>query len=459
MHTLTLYLAVKILSILQPGFADDRAHLARHSLITPFVDPSELKDWVTHDAAVAKDSQVSLIPSVPAKRGQLWNTLPILTDSFEIEFTFEVAGGPGAPGVASSGQARTPGFAFWVVAEHPPQLGSGPLPEEWAFFGHSRRFRGLGVFFSNLERGTKENPSITGAISDGSKEWTLERDIPTTGVYWNYRNSKVPMLFRLTVRPNEIIGMGRFETQKDWTHVFRLQGTVPKEGYMGFSADSGPSGPEGTPDATAADRVIIRNIIATNLDPHQLGESPAIPLEKVVPGASMERVLHAPAATQQQELIDSVKSLSDTTMRLLLEILPRHEELQHGVSALNHRLDQIHDDILHLHMQMGHGSDGGGHGEEGSALVAKVTNEISDLRDMMRTHAQAAHRVLQVGESIKAVAHGGPQQGARLEIIQDTLHKQARMSWIMFGLLITVVVSVSVVVWKKTRDLEKKHIF
>lgn len=66
--------------------------------------------WSLGGAAVSNGERIWLTPGAVDHSGYLWSRIPILTNTFELEFTFEIANAEHEPKMSTP---RTQGFALW----------------------------------------------------------------------------------------------------------------------------------------------------------------------------------------------------------------------------------------------------------------------------------------------------------------------------------------------------------
>lgn len=106
---------------------------------------------------------------------------PLPVSTFTIELDFKVTPVSGPPGT----QTATQGFALWYLFDEKIQASSG----DKSLFGNQSNFTGLGVFFATYDRSKALRPSISAAIADGTKNWTL---VPSQdGIYYDFRTPEV----------------------------------------------------------------------------------------------------------------------------------------------------------------------------------------------------------------------------------------------------------------------------
>jgi len=353
-----------------------------HSFQPPFVAREALSNWRTSGATAVHEDRVVLTPPASDSYGFLWNTLPVLTNSFRAEFEIQING-------TAIVEPAAEGFAFWYVAENITQtFDDKPLSEaQWSrgaveaagltAMGSKARFDGFGVIFAYKKQ------SIVLVASDGSQTFNidnLEIMKPALEEVKNI-NYRLKPQGRLAVRIETGGSNVRLSTSVNGASFERIavigRLNLKASGFVGFSGVSGPSA--GGP---AYEAVEISNFRLANLDILQPGEKLADTavqeaLEKMLRVGSM-----GSAKAQRAQIVKLRRAVADYLSRVQVkedETFAQVKRLQSQVGAV--------EEAVREHVQNAPGPGPSGSNQVSADMMAQLKQQVLDVRTAMQRSA------------------------------------------------------------------------
>ncbi|ELP90666.1 hypothetical protein EIN_023550 [Entamoeba invadens IP1] len=113
----------------------------------------------TKGAAQITGSKIELTQDNPSQRGLVYVTRRVISDFFNVTFSFQSM----SPTSARHGD----GFGFWLTQEN-PQMGEA--------LGFQDHWNGLGVLIDTYQNSNVEIPTIQLVVNDGKQKYSVERD-------------------------------------------------------------------------------------------------------------------------------------------------------------------------------------------------------------------------------------------------------------------------------------------
>ena len=318
--------------------------------------------WWNAGASVPLENHIVLLPSVTDRFGAQWHKYPLLTDNFEVSFTVVIK-----PPESGSNPPNDQGFAFWYVYENvssvmPPEFTQSAADVSvrlrshgWGLFGYRNQFKGLGVFFSNIKRGSAEGisefkPSVSMLANDGTTAVSVPMSIPTPhGSYWNFRNGNLHV--RVRVQKRSVILEGRQDTSKPWIKLGELPADkIPMDlesgGYIGFTGQISEDKPGGSAPSKFGDhdQVLIDNVVLRNMDESQKGEETIeMAPTKIVNEEEQKRQRSEFLHDKSEEGVEraegmALKKFSQVLFKFISETEPQKKAMMSAVTTLSGKL-------------------------------------------------------------------------------------------------------------------------
>uniref|UniRef100_A0A0G4IFK3 L-type lectin-like domain-containing protein n=1 Tax=Chromera velia CCMP2878 TaxID=1169474 RepID=A0A0G4IFK3_9ALVE len=435
--------------------------LARHSFASPF-GYDTMANWNMAGASILNKQHLVLMPGVPDRFGEIWHKDPIRTGKFMVEFDFLVKG---------PGNSLAPGFAFWYVYEDFNKVRpSDNNYNDWTLFGYKPTFKGLGTFFSNYDHQGKFRPFIGPAYHHGRTDFRFPTDIDEREVSKvDFRNGETPLSARITVTDQGVKCDLRLSPGARWFNAFfdhEIQ--LEAGGYIGFSAHSGPEGSL----AEQSDKVMIFNLQVTNLDPNVKGEED-IQHEVHAPSQPHPDVLHEHAKQHSGDLEakdgqEAVQGLTRLLYKHISESQPRERVIQKTISTLENQIDKLTKDIEALGTEV-RSATGASHED----AVRAMKHELSGMRTMLARDAQKAqhtltelHKVVEAQSPAEGLGVDGGSADEEVERLQQQTQAlseavaggSAFFTWVFLAVVV-IVIAAAVLIYRKQRAMEKKHVF
>ncbi|OII73431.1 mannose binding lectin [Cryptosporidium ubiquitum] len=426
----------------------DRIVMMRHSFESPLTLDTTLSEWDLAMATIPVRKSVVLVPGVKNRTGQFWNKSPLNTSHFEILFTFEVVGN-------SNNSQEGEGFAFWFVSEAYGSIypKSNEDLESWNLLGYKNAPKGLGVMFSFLDRNNKKNPSISLLLSDGEKTFSSHTDIPThLGVYYNFVNSDGPTTFRLYVSPETgIIGQIRTSPTSKWIDCFKsdansIPSSIKNGGFIGFSSYTGHEAPN---YPKVADRISIISMNVYNLDLSRAGEE--IP-DTLKHDSNTEQVevtdlLRDTHVHGDKDVAEALKAFSQILYKHITEATPREQAIHRTLNSLLTQVQKLTTEVKEMQRILLISS-----GTNHSDTLNTVQTELVGLKTLFDRHSKyQTNTLIGLEDTLKNKEDVASQ-------VHRAIKSQSSTTSIVSIILIIIIVVFGLVVWKKVKDIEKKHL-
>ncbi|PFH37917.1 lectin family protein [Besnoitia besnoiti] len=494
--------------------------LPRHSWVAPLNAENSLGEWDLAMATVPAERYVVLTPAVANRTGQFWHRQALLTSNFEVQFGFSVYGDDKAYSDAANSRSaaqradkqstgangaplrvgKPEGFAFWYVYEAYAQAFPRTLEEEqeWKLFGYKNRPKGLGVFFKVFDRAGYVRPSISVYYNEqGSRALDPVREIPLpAGIFYRYRNLPEPVVFKLAAGPAGIVGEVRATSGGAWLTCFHLKDVrLKSNGFIGFTAYNGPEAaslvpPVESPDAAArpqpgggvADLVVLYFVKVWNLDLSVRGESDEllaqemsdVPVDDLLKGHSVRK--------DEKALTEALKQLARMMYKHIAEQSPREQAMQRTINALGAQVTRLAADVREMKKEiLGHIQKAGANWASGGAAAGEakdagagteealhtVRTELHGLKNLLAQHSQihrdSIHTLQQKVEAARAAPTSGVapelrELATRARNLEATIAAKEHFSFFMTIGMILVLLAFAFFVWKRFRDMEKKHL-
>lgn len=405
---------------------DARARLSNFSFSGPLTYENGIGNWSFGGTAVALKSGVVLVPGVPERRGLFWNNNPFVLTDFEIEVSFRF----------ETGRAEvpaSPGIALWLVYDQVPKdlLVSQPPKEatsEANLFGFKNAYNGLGAFVAQFDRDGKPKGSVSLEVNDGSKIVDEMTGVPSGyGIYYSAVESdqrRNPMTLRLTVTSSTINGMIRQANEPSWNQAFNISSTEFLKGVkLGQPLTVGLS--SSTTKSSPADRIIVESVDMYDLRAQDTEVADVLSTDIANGDGSVAQYrilkdLHASIAVQTLK-IDNLTAMVERLHRDTATAIVKQDgsNMREELSGLRNMLDNI---------------------------SQKHERGYDDVRSQIDRYA----RTVSAKDPMAMVA----KQASALE---DAIKNQAWFSsWMIFGVIVMIALF-ALFMWKRMRDMEKKH--
>uniref|UniRef100_A0A0G4F0T1 L-type lectin-like domain-containing protein n=1 Tax=Chromera velia CCMP2878 TaxID=1169474 RepID=A0A0G4F0T1_9ALVE len=425
----------------------DRFQLMDHSFNSPLNFDNTLDLWTLTQAAVPAQKHIILSPQVAERTGHFWHKQPLTTANWELNVEFEVKG----PQLTKSD-----GFALWFSEE--PFDPRDQTKETWNLYGYKRNFKGTGIFFSTFDSYKRLNPQVSMAQNNGVSAYPS--NLSSTGTSFDWRN-RGTMIFRMATGPNGMIGQIKAANDVRWTEVFHVKERVKGDVFVGFSAYTGPEA--GSP-GKKADAVMIKGLSVFNLDMRKAGEANS---QTDTEDVKKARELLEHATKNHAEQIEQVRQLTTLLSHHVEQLAPREREQLAQLAKLSQRVRDLSGRVSTLSKEVsGHmqASNGG----KGSAMLEQMKFEMDGMRAHFNHHNENHKQTVQrIASSLKTKSGsaGAAAEGQvralkqHAAIMERTIRRQHSYSQMLFLLVLVIVASFAVFMWRRVHQLEKKHLF
>jgi len=451
------------------GSAQDQT-LEGHTIRTPAGINTLASDWFLGGTVIPSRRSVVLSPGVPNRLGMLWSQYPLLTNNFEVTFTF-AAKGPAARTV------KEDGFALWYVNENATIIHNNVsaahvhnqeeiIANQWDvallsqgldLFGYRSLYDGVGVFF--CDDATKQ-PTVSVLGNNGKFPYKLHMGVPPPdAVKYDFR-SGTDVTVKLRVEPDkakvEVVGAGSAEIKQE----------MKSGGYLGLTIFGGKKGVMEPKEKSHV--VELKTLSVVNYDKASAGESlptkPTEPEKKKEEGEKVD-VLHESSSYQDHRAeSDAIKDLTNLVFKLMVESQPVRMQMSRAIGSLGKRIEAMEKTFEQLKVELDK-KTGKKLGEE----FDNIKKELSSLSSVASKDTQERHKRIEILhkdiQDVHKTAHSPDNIDQHLSKVtesnQRTLDQLTSEHQRMFGVSIAAIAFIVIAglsLYNKFRCWEKKHV-
>ncbi|GAW79135.1 hypothetical protein, conserved [Plasmodium gonderi] len=478
------------------GGTDDGLYMSSvHSFKSPFTVNDLEKGWVLNYSTASTNKYLVLIPNVYNRRGFLHHSKPIASDNLSIEFTFHIRRKYYKENIDASyyqkdrakeitykstidEKNKINGFAFWLMTndfsitkisnEEDIQLDE----EEFGLFGYKKSFNGIGVGFQL--RGN--DLLVSGIINNGEKVININEYI-----------TKRHNLHMLSV--NELINV-KITTQKNEMRIYlynaknntyiqslTVKKQIPKENYIGFSAFNykenekiSNTNPEkyiptfvGITQVTISSSDFSSNNESSN---YSFSNNDIIDYEKELNNNMIESddfnnstndtINEVNLNLKQSNKIQGEAYITAMLQKLMAYQINNERKILQNINMLKESVQFLHTELKQMKKYMMNKA------EDPKYFQKVFTTELSGLKSLFHSHAQHHKKNIEditdkltkrinENQELKFLA----EKAQKLETIISKGNNTSYIFSLSFALLIILTL---ILIYKKIRDVEKKHI-
>lgn len=490
--------------ILQVGTSEEKKRnmLTKHSFFSPF-SANDLKNgWNLQFSATSTSDYLVLIPSVYNRRGLLYHSKPILSNNMQVEFKFHIHNEIKKEAINEKyykdsdvteaiyktdtpEKKKTNGFALWFLEK---EFNVSKLSDdnkefeesEFLFYGYKKDFHGIGIFFQLLK-----GELIVSALSNNGNVKASLNNAYSKSHNFNMLNHNDMITVRINTGPN---GMSvHFYDYKKSLYIQSLTVSkkIPRKNYIGLSAFNFNE----NKNIAVNDRnkyvptfVGIKNLTIYNNDKIEDDEQAKIntnndentrdsvktdsPLSANDLSSSVESILkdirisssndsdsNIDLQTTQAEIL---KNLVKLLQRFIILQSNNDQKLLQHINLVQQKLNNMQIEIKDFKKYFASKT------EEPQNLQKMFTTELSGLKSLFQSHTQhnkkniedisnRLSKKLDDNEDLKKLA----QKAEKLESIINQGNSATYLFYLAFTAL---VITTFLLVYKKIKDVEKKHI-
>lgn len=456
-----------------------------HSFNSPFTVDDLSKGWILNYSTASTNKYLVLIPNVYNRRGFLYHRKPILSDTINIEFSFHIRKQVYKEHIDESyykneqvkeaiyknsteEKDKINGFAFWLLPNEFsfPSVNSheGVQLEEGEFglYGYKNNFNGIGVGFQL--RGN--DLAISGFINNGKKNINMKEN--TTKSYNLSLLTMDDLIYvKLTTQKNEMRVYLFNARNNSYIHSLTVKKQIPKENYIGFSAFNYKENEQMT--NTNVEKYVptfvgITHVSISSSDlfsDTEQGEYSGHETDSVV-GNVEENIKNHPSDSlngmdySHFNQVEALKSLTDTLNKFMSYQKSSEKKIQQS-------LNMLHESLLFLQAEIKQVKKNVVSKAEDPKHFQKIfTTELSGLKSLFHSHAQHSKKNIEditdrltkrinENQELKLLA----EKAQKLETI---INKGNNTSYIFSFAFAVLIILTLILIYKKIRDVEKKHI-
>jgi len=248
--------------------------------------------------------------------------------------------------------------------------------------------------------------------------------------------------------------MGRLDREKTdiGPNAFFLNMTVHSGGYIGFS------GFGGDPIVGTGDMVTITNFYMWNLDMNTPGEDSEV-LKHTLGDLDVGDILRDHSHVKdQRDLTGALKQLTRLIYKHVSEAGPREQSILRTLNSLMTSMHKLYSKVAELEQDV----RGAGGGHNHSETMHAMKSDLMGLRSLFHRHSQQQTNSLSSLHNALSSGGGGNAQevkelAQKAAALENTIRSHTSVSsYLTLGILVSVLVFAGMV-WKKMREMEKKH--
>ncbi|SBS80084.1 parasite-infected erythrocyte surface protein (PIESP15), partial [Plasmodium ovale curtisi] len=459
--------------------------LATHSFRSPIAIKEIENGWVLDYATACTDKYLVLIPSVYSRRGLLYHTKPIRSDSINIEFSFHIRKGYYKESIEESyykpsevkpityklnveERNKVNGFAFWLLQNEIDVQSANinsvdvSLEEnEINLYGYKKTFNGIGIFFQ-----LKNNELIVSALANnGNKNWNLN-DYITKNYNLRMIQYKDNVNIKIITQKGDIrlfIFSGKTGM---YEHCLTIKKKIPKENYIGFSAfnfnedEKIPLTSAGkyiptfvgitgflvhtseviAPEQYTNDNIYIKNDVSTNN------------FENI----SDDMLNNFSQNKDKESKSDDINALRKVMQNFISSHINNEQKILQHIDLLNENVGNIISELKTIKKIVMNRS------EEPKHFHKVFTTELSGLKNLFHSHAQ--HHKKNIEDITNTLTrkiddnHELKMLAEKAQTLEHIINKGNSTSYLFSLAFTALIVLTLILIYKKIRDVEKKHI-
>lgn len=421
--------------------------------------------WFLSGTVMPSHRSLILTPGVADRIGTLFNRYPILTNDFEVSFTFSAK-----RNASSTTNVENDGFAFWYVKENATEalrepsiqhthnqdkLIAGSWHTDYAkdglgLLGYKNHFNGVGVFFLN----TKEGKTVSLKANDGSLTPEIGNGLPDKNqLHFDYQNGEDNWV-KIRVTPETI------EVTVGSSGVLRLDRKNEPGGYIGFSCRGADQGSERS--AVVELKGLKITNFATGAGEESIAKAePAKPLTD----AEKEDMLSAHSSFKDhRDESEAIKELTNMVFKLIVETKPAQNQMVQALEALSTRITKVESSFDLLKAEIDKKT-----GHKLAQEFESIKKELVDIQGFATKDTTDRGKKLESLHADIEHAHRTAASGNDLTGSLDNLHDSSNKVLEqlqgehkrMFGISIVAIAFILVAglsLYNKFRCWEKKHV-
>lgn len=236
-----------------------------HSLVRPYQGRGmQVANWDYSGSALITKDFVRLTPDRQARRGSIWNIVPVSYLYWEVHLQIHIHG---------SGRTMFgDGIAFWYNKER---------SQEGNIFGSKDYFSGVGIFFDTFQNNVYSNqefPYISASVFNGSTKYDSQLDGKESmlaGCHCKLRGKETTL--SISYIGNQLAVSYSLDSSEDWRLCFYIHDVLLPTGYyFGITSATGD----------LADNHDVISVKTYEVNASSLNiEAPSVSTDEIIPSA------------------------------------------------------------------------------------------------------------------------------------------------------------------------------
>ncbi|CRG93293.1 parasite-infected erythrocyte surface protein, putative [Plasmodium gallinaceum] len=484
-----LYILIVVVSIFLKRCINETRntnYLPLHSFKSPFTINDLNNGWILDYSTTSTNEYLVLIPNVYNRRGLLYHDKPIISDSLFIEFSFYIRKKyykeslddkyyqkndtkPIDYKTNIEEENKTNGFGLWILENEfsikNANNENNELDEnEFILYGLKKRFNGIGIFFQ-----LKGNELIvSGFVNNGSNDISVNESVVKSHNF-NSLHFNGLITVRVSLQNNEISVSFLDSKNSEFQQSISIKNQISKKNYIGFSAFNFKED---------------ENIPLTNVNKY----------EPTFVGIKELRIftnyLNEENERNEDELLNdknkndiSANDLNSSVNDILKELSPHQDQINHTealktltkifqkfmVYQINYEkkllqnIDTMKDKIQIMQSELKLIKKSCINKSEDPKHFQKIfTTELSGLKNLFHSHTQHHRKNIEdiTNKLTKKIDNNQELKmlAEKAEKLENIINKGNSTTYIFSIGFAGLIITTLILIYKKIRDVEKKHI-
>ncbi|KAI4840951.1 parasite-infected erythrocyte surface protein [Plasmodium brasilianum] len=467
---------------------------AMHSFKAPLTVNDLNKGWMLDYSTASTNQYIVLVPNVYNRRGIFYNTKAIFSDSITVTFSFcmykkyykesidkkyykeqkDVKSIVYRTNIDEKNKEN--GFAFWLL-HNPFTVQNGSVDniileeEEFGLYGYKKAFNGVGIFFK-----LNGNELILSGLGNYGKRNINLNDLVRRSYHINAVTYNDIINVKITTQKNEVGVFIYYPKNENYIHSFTLKKQIPKENYIAFSAYNFKEDEKiaitnankyqptyvgiSEVQVSAKDNIILEEEYETKTKEYINEESSKVKNElssNDVNNSVNELLNELTHNKDQTTQVEVLKSLIKIIQKCLLFHINNEKRLSYNFDILNENIIYIQDELKQIKKNISHKS------EDPKYYQKIFSTELSSLKNLFHSHAQYQKKNIEdiTDRLTKKIDNSQELKllAEKAQTLEKIINKRNSSTSYLFALAFAALIVITLcMIYKKIRDVEKKHI-
>ncbi|CRH03107.1 parasite-infected erythrocyte surface protein, putative [Plasmodium relictum] len=461
------------------------SYLPLHSFKSPFTVNDLNNGWILNYSATSTNEYLVLIPNVYNRRGLFYHDKPILSDSLQIEFTFYMHKKQYKESLDDKyyqnddikqinyktnieEKNKINAFGLWILENEFSIKTSNENNEldedEFILYGFKKGFNGVGIFFE-----LKSNELIvSGLLNNGNNDINVNNSVVKNHNFDSLVFNNL-ITVKVVLHKNEI-NVSFFDAKRsEYIQSIFMKKQISKKNYIGFSAFNFKEDEniplsninKYEPTFVGIKEVSIFNNYTNEEDETNYDDSSNIKNIKDIStnelNNSANDILKELSPHKDQiNQTEALKSLTKLFQKFMVYQINYEKKLLHSIDIMKERIQIMQSELKLIKKNCTNKSDDPKH-------IQKIfTTELSGLKNLFHSHTQHHKKNIEdiTNKLTKKIDNNQELKmlAEKAEKLENIINKGNSTTYIFSIGFAGLIITTLILIYKKIRDVEKKHI-